>query len=101
MPLLVTAADRSGCRAQTLFDVPIPSRTDAYVTSVSWDRLTPRVPESLDVDLRRGERLDATLKIVISDKRTLSIPIGEGGADPGRMVLPAGVTARTVSPCSL
>jgi len=100
MPLLVTAADQSGCRAQTVFDVPIPSGTDAYVTSVSWDRLTPRVPASLDVDLRGGERLDATLKIVLSDKRTLSIPVGEGGADPQRMVLPAGVTVRIVSPCS-
>jgi hypothetical protein len=101
MSLLVTAADPTTCRRQVLFDIPWLSKLDTYVEAVNWDKVKAWRVSGLQVDLAHGEILDGVLKILVSDKRTILLPVIEQGIDASRIVLPTDVKMKELSECVL
>jgi hypothetical protein len=101
MALLVSMANASTCRRQVLFDFPTPSRTETYVTSVSWEGVKAWRVSGLQIDLAHRETLKGILRILVSDNRTLALPVSENGIDFSNVALPDGVTVVDHSTCVL
>ncbi len=102
IPLLITTADESMCRGQLLFNFPVPSnRMATYLRSVTWEGQKVGRRSDLQIDLGINDKLDATLKVVLSDGRALLLPVRDEGIESGKVVLPNGVTMTAVSPCKL
>jgi hypothetical protein len=101
LPVLVTTADASTCRRQILFDFPTPSKFDTYIQSVTLDQVKAWSVSGLRIVLAHGETLKGVLRIEVSDKRTVSLPVSDDGVDASRVQLPSGVKMATLSPCVL
>jgi hypothetical protein len=101
-PLLITTADSSSCRQQLLFTFPDGrDKMALYLKSVGWEQPKVGTVSGLRIDLRRQDRLDAILRVVLSDDRTISLPVLDEGISPSKVVPVAGATMKEISPCKL
>jgi len=101
-PLLVTTADSSSCRRQLLFTFPVgPDRMALYLKSVTWEQPKVGSVSGLRIDLRHQDRLDAVLRIALSDGLTIVLPVSDEGINPSKVAPVAGATMKEISPCKL
>ncbi len=101
-PVLVTTADHSSCRRQLLFNLPAPpNRMAVYLRSVTWERNKTGPRSDLQIELGDRDNLDAVLKVVVSDGRTILLPVSDAGVNAAKVVSPVGATMTEVSPCKL
>jgi hypothetical protein len=99
--VLVTAADLSTCRNQLVFDLPMPSRTAIYVSTVKWEPMQMGRVAGLNVDLRGKDPFAGVLRLELSDGRSVTVPVLESGLDSSHVAMPSDGTVSELSPCVL
>jgi hypothetical protein len=71
-----------------------------YLKSVTWEQAKVGRVWGLRIDLSHRDRLDAVLRIVLSDDRTIALPVSDDGIDSSKVAPIAGATMKEAA-CDL